>query len=83
MAPRKSSRKTSSRTSKAASATRRVDDLVTLPYGTVVYYFVIGLIIGLSIGALLLLWVSQAQAQQRVSNAVLQSQLLQTNPYVR
>lgn len=38
------------------------DDLITITYGTVVFYVFIGLIIGMAIGALSLLWVVRAQS---------------------
>lgn len=38
------------------------DDLVTITYGTVVFYVFIGLIIGMAIGALSLMWVVRAQS---------------------
>jgi hypothetical protein len=44
-----------------AVKTQQKDDLVTITYGTVVFYVFIGLIIGMAIGALSLLWVVRSQ----------------------
>ncbi len=45
-----------------APTTSQKDDLVTITYGTVVFYVFIGLIIGMAIGALSLMWVVRAQS---------------------
>jgi hypothetical protein len=52
-------------------------DLVTVPYGMVIYYVVIGLIIGMAIGALTLLYIARLQNQYEASLNDTSAQLLQ------
>ncbi len=72
-----SRKKTSTRGKKSVATknlTSPADDWITIRYGTLIYYILIGLIIGLAIGALLLMWVAQSQSTYDVISAPLQSQ---------
>ncbi len=80
---RKKTSKTTKSTKASPGAISKADDWITIRYATIVYYVFVGLIIGLSIGALLLLWVSQVKANEALTEVSVQGQLLQTNPYIR
>lgn len=58
------------KTSKRASSSKA--DLVTVPYSMVIFYVLVGLIIGLALGALALLWV---EYDQRTNGSSLDSSL--------
>jgi len=61
---------------KRTSAAKK--DLVTVPYGMVAFYVIIGLIIGLAIGALALLYVARIQTEYEQSLNSTQGQLLRS-----
>lgn len=58
------------------SVSSPADDWITIRYGTLIYYILVGLIIGLAISALLLMWVAQNQSDHVVVDSAVQSQLL-------
>jgi uncharacterized membrane-anchored protein YhcB (DUF1043 family) len=53
-------------------------DWVTVPYSTVVFYVLIGLIIGMALGALALLWAVREDRNGDLVEAQLQGQILRT-----
>lgn len=54
------------------------DDMITVPYGHVVFYVIIGLIIGMAIGALALLYVARVQNDYEQSLNSTSGQLLRS-----
>lgn len=59
-------------------------DMVTIPYSMVVFYVLIGLIIGMALGALALLWVAHDQSldlENAVAENNVQSQILYPTIY--
>ena len=62
---------------KGRTAAAKVD-WVTVPYSTVVFYVLIGLIIGMAFGALALLWAVREDRNSDLLEAQLQAQVLRS-----